>query len=272
MIDRDVFVLSGGAARGAVQVGMAEVLLSAGIRPDAFVGTSVGALNSAYLSTHLSVDGARELGARWAGLSGRDIFPGGWQRVGHLVRHPSSVCSSDGLAAMIESWVPARRLEDLPVPVRVVTTDLGTGRAAYHASGDLLRLLLASTSLPGVFEPVRISDGATSTLHVDGGVADLVPVTGAAALAPTRVFVLDASVPARARRMRTPLDVLLASLAAAMRSRGPVDLGAAVTVHHLQGPDLGIRMNDFSRTREHLALGRRVAERLLDSMALSAAA
>ena len=36
--ERNVFVLSGGAARGAVQVGMLQVLLEHGIVPHALVG------------------------------------------------------------------------------------------------------------------------------------------------------------------------------------------------------------------------------------------
>ena len=47
--ERNVFVLSGGAARGAVQVGMLEVLLERGILPHALVGSSVGALNAAFV-------------------------------------------------------------------------------------------------------------------------------------------------------------------------------------------------------------------------------
>jgi NTE family protein len=261
---RDVFVLSGGGARGAVQVGMAQALLERGVRPAALVGTSVGALNAAFLASRPTPEGAAALADQWAGLTGRDIFPGRyWTRIGHLVRHPTSVYSSDGLARLIAAWVPVPRLEHLPLPLRVVTTHLATGRAVYHDRGDLGRLLLASSALPGIFDPVTLPDptGVRSGLHVDGGVADLVPVAGAAGLAPRRVFVLDASVPVRPRRVRTPLDVLVASLAVAMRVRAPVDLGPGVEMHHLRVPDLGVRMNDFSRTAEHLALGRSAVER-----------
>jgi predicted acylesterase/phospholipase RssA len=45
----DVFVLSGGAARGAVQAGMMQALAEAGILPCGLVGTSVGALNAAFM-------------------------------------------------------------------------------------------------------------------------------------------------------------------------------------------------------------------------------
>jgi NTE family protein len=270
---RDVLVLSGGAARGAVQVGMAQALLSYGVQPAGFVGTSVGALNATFLASRPALDGVAELADRWRSLSAKDVFPGSyWTRIGHMVRHPASVYSSDGLSRLIGEWVSVRRLEELPLPVRVVTTHLATGRAVYHECGDLARLLLASTALPGIFDPVTLpdpADGAGSP-HVDGGVADLVPVAGSAALAPTRVFVLDASVPVRLRRVRTPLDVLVASLAVAMRVRPPVDLGHGVEVHHLRAPDLGIRMNDFSQTREHLALGRRVVDEALAAAAAAA--
>ena len=46
------FVLSGGAARGALQVGALRALLEANIRPDMLVGTSVGAISAAYLAVH----------------------------------------------------------------------------------------------------------------------------------------------------------------------------------------------------------------------------
>ncbi len=143
------------------------------------------------------------------------------------------------------------------MPVRVVTTRLDSGVAVYHDRGDLLDVLLASTALPGVFDPVRLADPTSGwqVPHVDGGLADLVPVAGARALAPTRVWVLDATVPTRIERVRSPLDALLAGLAESLRVRPAVDLGD-IEVHHLTAPDLGVRMHDFRRTEEHIALGR----------------
>lgn len=265
---RDVLVLSGGASRGAVQVGMMRALVERGVRPAAYVGTSVGALNAAFLagtgpsdSTYPAAlaDRVRVLGQHWSRIQGRDVFPGShWTRIGHVVRHPASLYSSDGLLRLVRSWAPAHRLEDLPVPVRVVTTRLETSDAVYHDRGDLQTLLLASTALPSIFDPVRLMGEDGPETHVDGGIADLVPLAGAPSLAPTRVFVLDASVPARLRRVRTPIDVLLASLAVSMRVRPTVAL-PGVEVVHLTAPDLGVRMHDFSRTLEHVALGYRAA-------------
>jgi NTE family protein len=65
---------------------------------------------------------------------------------------------------------------------------------------------------------------------------------------------------------RTPIEIVVASLGLAMRARPMADLGPDVAVHHLRAPDLGTRMTDFSRTPEHLELGRRSAAELLDRL------
>jgi NTE family protein len=261
---RDVFVLSGGAARGAVQVGMMEVLLERGIVPDALVGTSVGALNAAFMGCRPDLDRVRELRRRWMALTTRDIFPGGTlSRVGHLLRQRPYLFSNDALQRLIDGWMPIRKLEDLPTPVRVVTTPLAGEGAVYHRHGNLRQLLLASAAVPGVFSPVTLpASCGFAGPHVDGGVADLVPVRGAADLAPTRVFVLDASVPARLPRGRTPIDILVASFGVAMRVNPAPDLGA-VEVHHLRTDDRGVGMTDFSNTSQHIADGRKAAQEIV---------
>jgi NTE family protein len=45
------FVLSGGGNLGAMQAGSVVALYEAGIEPDLLVGTSVGAMNAAFLAT-----------------------------------------------------------------------------------------------------------------------------------------------------------------------------------------------------------------------------
>ncbi|MCM0620196.1 patatin-like phospholipase family protein [Nocardioides bruguierae] len=262
--NRDVLVLTGGASRGAVQVGMMQALAEHGVRPAGFVGTSVGALNATYLAGHDPVDGPDELAEHWLRLRSRDVFPGShWGRPLHVLRHRTSLYRTEGLERLVDAWTTARRLEDLPVPVRVCTARLETGEAVYHDTGLLRSVLLASTALPSVFPPVVLpgDDGLAGT-HVDGGIGDLVPLAGAAALAPTRVFLLDATVGPRNRPLRHPIDVLLAALSVSMRIRPRVDL-AGVELVHLTAPDLDVRMHDFSRTAEHVRLGREHARAVL---------
>jgi NTE family protein len=247
---------------------MMEGLLEHGIVPDALVGTSVGALNAAFLGWRNDRARIQELRARWLRLGTRDIFPGGTMtRMGHLIRRRPYLFSPAALTRLLADWIPTERLEDLGTPVRIVTTPLAGNSAVYHRHGDIHQLLLASAAVPAVFPPVLLpASCGYPGLHVDGGVSDLVPISGAADLAPTRVFVLDASVPARAPRGRTPIDVLVASLGVATRVRPAPDLGPGVEVHRMTTPDLGAAMTDFSYTPQHLDQGRAAAEALIDQL------
>jgi predicted acylesterase/phospholipase RssA len=86
------FVLSGGGARGALQVGALRALLEAEIHPDLLVGTSVGAVNATYLAVNgvnlASIDG---LVSAWESASKADLLPTNYFRLAirsftHLTR------------------------------------------------------------------------------------------------------------------------------------------------------------------------------------------
>jgi NTE family protein len=60
------FVLGGGGARGALQVGALRALLESGLRPDLLVGTSIGAVNAVVLAlSGLDLAGVEALDRRW---------------------------------------------------------------------------------------------------------------------------------------------------------------------------------------------------------------
>ena len=64
---KTAFVLGGGGVLGAHEVGMLRALSEAGIRPDVVVGTSVGAINGAFVAA----DPASAPAARCGGALGR---------------------------------------------------------------------------------------------------------------------------------------------------------------------------------------------------------
>ena len=148
-------VCSGGANRGAAQAGALEVLLSAGVVPDLFVGTSVGAINAAFMAADPSPDRARGLVEIWKGLRGRDVFPTP-ARV-QLIRFAlgsDHVCSSDGLRALLDRHLGYREIEEAAVPLVVVATDLLTGAERRLRAGPVVPAVLAGAAIPGVFPPV----------------------------------------------------------------------------------------------------------------------
>ena len=146
------FVLSGGASLGAVQVGMLQALLRRGIRPDFVVGTSVGAVNGAWVAGHPDPDGADGLVHIWCGLRRTDVFPSSPLRALTAVTGRSrAVVSPDGLRDLLSAHIPFRRLEDAPVPQHVVAADVLTGEDVLLSAGPAVDAVVASAAIPGVF-------------------------------------------------------------------------------------------------------------------------
>src|SRR2546430_1128527 len=175
---RRTWVLGGGGARGAAQVGVLLALFESGLEPpERLVGVSVGALNGATLAAYPSAAGAAMLRELWYSRLAQDVF-----RV-----HPLGIVLNrlrgDGLAAMPGSNVTRLieraiqligidTFERLRVPLAVLATDIGAGRAHVFREGPLLPALRASTAIPGVFPTVQI-DG---TGYLDGGIVDNLPL------------------------------------------------------------------------------------------------
>jgi NTE family protein len=183
-----VFVLGGGGTLGAVQVGMLYALLGAGIKPDGVVGTSIGALNGAFLAGHPDLAGIEALAGLWESVRRRDVFP---VKVRGLLRgafgHQPFLFGSLGLRRMLHGAdLGFDRVEEAPIPLRVVATDLRARKAMVLDRGDIVPALLASSAIPGVYPPVEI-DGRTL---VDGGIVANTPIAQAEAFDPEVVYVL----------------------------------------------------------------------------------
>lgn len=189
------FVLGGGGAIGAYQAGALLTLAEAGLVPDALVGCSAGALNSAFFGAEPSVDRARALTEFWQAEAGRSVLsPSLLSRVRgvpSLLYHGNALVDQRPLRAMLTRFLDAHDLGELAVPLTVTTTCLDCGAAVHHRDGPLIDVLIASCALPGLLSPVRLADGHS---HVDGGVVCGVPVQPAldAAAPDDLILVLDA--------------------------------------------------------------------------------
>src|SRR3984957_3546584 len=164
-------VLSGGGNLGAMQAGSVDALFEAGIKPDLLVGTSVGAMNSAFLATHPGLEGAWALRDAWAALRRAEAmqlapllaFMGFFGLRDHLV-------SAKQLRVLLDKWIPIDRFEQSTLPFGVVATDALSGEAVVVTSGEVGPALVASSAIPGIFPPVRVGgrwliDGSLSSNH-----------------------------------------------------------------------------------------------------------
>jgi predicted acylesterase/phospholipase RssA len=115
------FVLSGGANLGAAQAGMLEALLGAGIVPDLLVGTSIGAVNAAFMAAGPSADRARALSDVWRRLSAEEFFPLHAAQVTRAIL-AGGLFSPAPLRRMLEREIPFRLIEEAATPLRIVAT------------------------------------------------------------------------------------------------------------------------------------------------------
>jgi NTE family protein len=183
------FVLSGGASHGAVQVGMLMALAKRGIRPDLIVGTSVGALNGAWVAGRPDLGDLDELAAVWESLSTGSVFPLSPPRaLAGVVGLSDHLVPASGLERIIRRHMVFERIEDAPTRFAVVATRVLTGEEEVITSGDAVDAILASAAIPGIFQPVEI-DGQ---LLMDGGVSDNTPIAAAVELGADRLYVLPA--------------------------------------------------------------------------------
>lgn len=181
------FVLSGGGSLGSVQAGMALALIERGIVPDLLVGTSVGALNAAFLARGPSLEAAQQLAEVWSRLHRRDVFPlPGPRAIRALAGRDDHLLDVAPLRRLLRSHLFYSRLEDAPWPVAVVATDVVTGTEVVLERGDAVEAVLASAALPGVFPPVTVDDHQL----IDGGVVNHTPISAAVDLGADRVVVL----------------------------------------------------------------------------------
>jgi NTE family protein len=186
--DRVAFVLSGGASLGAVQVGMLRALYERGIVPDLVVGTSVGAINGAFIASRpQTVETADELAEIWRGVRRGQVFP--LRPLGGLLGFLGSrdhLVPESSLRRLIAEHSTHGPLEQTPIEFHVVAVDVITGEELLLSRGPLLEAALASAAIPAVL-PAVVWEGRTL---MDGGVANNTPISHAVALGARTVYVL----------------------------------------------------------------------------------
>jgi NTE family protein len=257
------FVLPGGGAQAATQVGMLRALLEAGVVPDLLIGTSAGALNAVAFATDPTPAGVERLSSLWLRMRRRDVAG---IDVRNIVR--SALGRADGLftTAPLErvlSGMVAPRLDGTVVPVHVVATELDSGRAVVLSDSATVPALLASAAFPGLYAPVSV-DGVRL---MDGGVAADVPVRQAATLGAEMCFVLPAAVTSAARGpMRGPLATAYRALGHMLDATARRDIetsGCTVSVLPTATSSVSHPL-DFRHTPRLIAAGYRLARSWLN--------
>lgn len=186
-------VLGGGGCRGYGHLGVLRVLERERLRPDLVVGSSSGALVGALYAAGMPVGEIERYGDRMSPNLLRDwVFP----KLG--------IFGGNRIRRFVVERVGEKRIEALPMRFAAVATDLKSGAMVVLDSGDLGRAVQASSSIPGLLEPVRIG----KRLLVDGNIASAVPVRAARKLGAKRVIAVDVTFPPEQADLSDPFDAL----------------------------------------------------------------
>jgi NTE family protein len=153
--------LSGGGVRGIAHLGVLQGLNEKGIYPDFLSGSSAGAIVATMYAY---------------GYRPKEIMD--------IITHtnfikyfkPSvsfkALLKMDGLETLFSRYLPVDDFSALKIPVYITVTNFQKSRTAYFSKGPLIKRLMASSCIPGMFEPVKLDDD----LYVDGGVLNNMPV------------------------------------------------------------------------------------------------
>ncbi len=243
--------LGGGAARGFAHVGVIQVLEESGIRPVLVAGTSAGSLVAALYASGKTGTQLQQIAETMEEATFADwtlpIFSRGLLR-------------GDALARYVHAQVGGRRIEDLPLPLGIVATDLNSGQGVLFQRGDTATAVRASSAVPAVFQPVRIAGRE----YVDGGLVSPVPVRYARQMGAELVIAVDISNVPDANPAGDTLQILLQTFTIMGRSINSWELRDADVVVR---PALsGVASADFNARRRSIQAGRLAMQQLLPQL------
>jgi NTE family protein len=184
--EKTAFVFAGGGSFGAVQVGMMQALARRGVTADMVVGSSVGALNGAFYASNPTQAGAEHLADIWRGLRRQDVFPFTLRTLLGFLWRRDFLIPHDGIRKLVDDHIPYRNLEHARLPVHIVATDIITGDSVVFSEGPAAEAIVASTAIPGAFQPVHYKDHFLA----DGALSSNTPVRVAVKKGARRLIIL----------------------------------------------------------------------------------
>ena len=234
--------LGGGAAKGFAHIGVIKMLEANGITPVVVSGTSAGSVVGALYASGMDAFEMQQQAFALDEAKIRDVslFSGG-------------VIKGQKLQDYVNELVGQRSIERMRKPFAAVSTQLETGKRTVFTRGNTGQAVRASSSIPGVFEPVAIGK-----LHyVDGGIVSPVPVDAARALGADFVIAVDISTRAGGKTPDSLLGNVNQSITIMGQTLGRQELARADVVIRPSVNDIGPA--DFEQRNNAIMQGEKAA-------------
>ncbi|WP_396434569.1 patatin-like phospholipase family protein [Limnohabitans sp.] len=233
--------LGGGAVRGFAHVGVIQVLEEAGLRPSHLAGTSAGSLVAAfYASGKTPAELVRVAETMQEGEITDWMLP--------ILNR--GALRGQALARYVNGQVGNKTLEQMAIPLGIVATDLGSGRAITFRRGNTGEAVRASSAVPAVFQPVRIGERE----YVDGGLVSPVPVRQTREMGANFVIAVDISSDPEGNPFGDTFQILMQTFAIMGQSINALALKEADLV--VRPALTGVKSADFSARLRAIEAGR----------------
>ena len=234
--------LGGGAAKGFAHIGVIKMLEANGFAPAVVSGTSAGSVVGALYASGMNAFEMQEKAVALDEAKIRD-----------LQLSSGGLVLGQKLEDYVNEQVRRKPLEQMAKPFVVVATRLEDGERTVFARGNTGQAVRASSSVPGVFQPVTIG----KYHFVDGGIVSPVPVDAARQLGADIVIAVDISNKARGQTPGDMLGTLGQSIAIMGQKLGQAELARADVVIRPQVLDIGSA--DFSQRANAILEGEKAA-------------
>jgi NTE family protein len=230
--------LGGGAALGAVHIGVLKAIDELDINIEYISGTSIGSLIAALYAFGKSPNQIEKVALKL-----------NWLDVSRVKISKYGILNNSKIKPFIKEQIGNVSFEDSKIPLAVVATDLISRKKVVLKNGLVEDGVLASTCIPGVFSPIQQND----MLLVDGGVVENVPVSTLEELGAKFKISVDLTSYSNTTIPKNIIDVIISSINLAMMSS---------TINNISKADIQISPNlgryspiDSKKTKELIDLG-----------------
>ncbi len=153
--------LSGGGVRGISHLGVLKALDEAGIKPSKISGSSAGAIVGGMYCQGYKPEEILKI-----------IIETNYFKFMRPAISWKGILKMETLGDLFKLYLPHNDFAKLKIPLAVAATDIRKGKVVYFDEGDLIPAIMASSCIPGMFEPIQLEN----KYLVDGGVLNNLPV------------------------------------------------------------------------------------------------
>lgn len=189
--------LGSGGARGLAHIGVIKALKEHQIHFDLISGSSMGSLVGALIANNNDIKMIEKLAVTLKRKHWLDLTV---PKLGFV--------SGDKVKELTRILTHGKNIEDLALPLGIVTTDIETGERVVFKDGNVAEAVRASISIPGIFVPHRIGD----RLLVDGGVVERVPVHTVREMGADIIIAIDVGLFDAKMKVTSIMDVISQSI------------------------------------------------------------